>query len=346
MPKVKLARALALALSFSLAAPAFALWTGNSAAGAPVTMTGASAGSATALPSRALTFKAQPEGEGPNITLGDLIEQRLPAQVAAIVVQAANGPGTTVFVDPALVDMKLRLAPGGPWHLRPGYNALRVPVPAQKISGRALYDFAYGYLQTSLSGTSGTVIKPQGKVFGLTLYDAPTRFRVRPPDDHALSGYVELRVDVLQSSGSDEDKVVDTMPVSFLVERSGPRLFTTGDINPGDPLGPQNLALQVVDTTFAPDGFDSLSRVQGRVAKAYIPAGRMLDSHMVDLPLAIHRGDEVRLLVRSGAIEVQTTAEAMRDAHVGESLPLRVQSSDRQVQARCVDSDVAVENAW
>jgi len=293
-----------------------------------------------------VSLKPSFEAHGPNVFLADLVEQNLPPAVAAIVVKPSGGPGSEVDIDPALVNLKLRRAPGGPYRLKAGYPTLKVAVPAQKVSGKILLDFASGYIEAQLSGTAGVDIRPQGHVFGLTLYDAQVRFRARPPEDHALRGYVELRVEVLQSSLSGEDKVVATVPVSFLVRREEPRLVTTQAVQRGELLGADNLEVRVMDTTFAADGFSLLASADGKVAKTYIPAGTPLDVDMVDLPLAIHEGDSVRLIVRSGAVEVDTTARAMRDARVGDSLPLQISDTGKLVQARCVDADAAVENAW
>jgi flagella basal body P-ring formation protein FlgA len=293
-----------------------------------------------------VTLRPRLTAHGPNVTLGDLIEQGLPPDVAAIAVKPADGPGTTMDLDPALVALKLRKAPGGPYALKSGYGPLRVDVPSQAVAGKVLLDFARGYLEAQLSGTAGVDIQPQGKVFGLTLYDAQLRFRVRPPEDHPLRGYVELRVDVLQNSASGEDKVVATVPVSFLVRRREPRMVTTQAVNRGDALGPDNVAVAVMDTTFAADGFPDLQSIQDKVAKTYIAAGTPVDVDMVDLPLAIHVGDTVKLLVRSGAIEIEASARAVRDARVGDTLPLEITDTGKMVQARCVDMDVAVQNAW
>ncbi len=306
----------------------------------------APAGQGRAAAGGALGLKRFPKAHGPNIVLGDLVEQDLPAEAAAMAVKPSGGPGSLVVVDPALVALKLREAPGGPWTLKPGYTSILVQVPAQKIPGHALLDFAQRYLAGRLSGTPGVRVENQGRVFGLTLYDSQVRLRARLPEDHPLCGYVEMRIEVLQDDVNGEEKVVATVPVSFLVHRHGPRLFSTQPINRGDPLGPQNLESRDIDTTFEPDGFSDLGAVQGRVAKTYVPPGRPLQAAMVDLPLAIHLGDVVRLLVRSGGVEIETTGKAMRDARVGDGLPVQIPDTGKQVQARCVDADVAVENAW
>jgi flagella basal body P-ring formation protein FlgA len=304
------------------------------------------AGPAAELLSGTVSLKLSPTAHGPNILLGDLVAENLPPDVAAFAVKPAGGPGSWVDVDPALVALKLKRVSGGPYALGPHGGILRVEARSQKVSAELIRNFAADYLRNQLSGTAGVDIELQGGGLDLNLYDAPVRFRIHPPEDKALRGYLVLRVEVLQSDINGQESVVDTVPVNFLVHRREMRLFTTQPVHRGDIFGPDNLAVQEMDTTMVEDGFSDLGYVSGKVAKTFIPQGKPLSVAMVDLPLSIHEGDMVRLLIKSGAVVVETSAKAGRDAKVGDSLPLLVQDTGKQVQARCVDVDVAVQNAW
>jgi flagella basal body P-ring formation protein FlgA len=293
-----------------------------------------------------VSLKVSPTAHGPNIYLGDLIEGKLPLVVASEAVKPSGGPGTTATVDPQLVALKLKKASGGAFSLAGDGRLIKVAVPAQRVAGADVERFAESYLETRLSGVAGVRIERQGKVLEQRFYDAPLRLRIHPPDDHPLRGYVELRVEILQSQGDGEEQLVSTVPVSFLVHKQETRLFTTRAVNRGETLGPQDLTARDVDATFFKDGFGDMADVQGKVARTYIPPATLLSMDLVDLPLAIHNGDVVKLVVRSGAIEIVTSAKALRDARVGDGVPLQVQDSGRQVQGKCVDMDMAVENAW
>ncbi|HTB34630.1 MAG TPA: flagellar basal body P-ring formation chaperone FlgA, partial [bacterium] len=177
------------------------------------------------------------------------------------------------------------------------------------------------------------------------LFDAPIRLVVRLQDGQSLRGDVVLRVDVMQAGVGEEEKLAASVPVSFLVRRKEGRLVATRPIRRGDLLGADDLALREDDATYDPDGIASLDAVAGKVAKTFVPEGHVLSMAMVDLPLAIQNGDIVRLLVHSGGVVVVASAKALRDARVGDSLPLQVVDSQRQVQGRCVDAGVAVTEA-
>jgi flagella basal body P-ring formation protein FlgA len=150
---------------------------------------------------------------------------------------------------------------------------------------------------------------------------------------------------VMQSNGGDAEELAASVPVSFLVRRREGRLVALRPIRRGDLLGAENLALREDDSTYDPDGIPSLDAVAGKVAKSFVPEGHVLTMAMVDLPLAIQSGDIVRLLVHSGGVVVVASAKALRDARIGDSLPLQVVDSQRQVQGRCVDAGVAVTEA-
>lgn len=311
-------------------------------------------GAAQALPadtapvslSGTVSLKLSPTAHGPNVFVEDLVAEKLPPEVGLIAVKPAGGPGNPVSVDPALVALKLKRAPGGPYRLDYQPRAVRVEVPAQKVTGTLIKGFAREYLDEQLSGTAGVSVEQQGAVMDLVLYDAPLRFRVRPQDNQPLRGYVELRVEVLQTAPNGEEKTVDTVPVTYIVHRQEQRVFAAQPVRAGEPFTAQNLEVHDIDATFSGEGFTDPSMVEGKVARTFVPAGKALQLAMVDLPLSIRSGDMVRLMVRSGAVVVEASAKALRDARVGDSLPLQVTDTGRQVQARCVDTDVAVQDAW
>lgn len=294
--------------------------------------------------SHELSLKVSATAQGPNVLLGDLVVEKLPPALAGMSVKVSGRPGGSVEVDSALVALKLKRDADGPWHLN-GPKSVHVDVPAQKVPGSVLRDFATDFLKQQLSGTAGVEIQPQGGVQDLVLYGAPLKMTVRPAEGATLRGNLVLRVDVAQEIFGGEQRVAATVPVSFLVKRRESRLVTKGPIRRGDVLGPDNLEQREQDATFDHEGVADLAAVQGKVARVFIPAGKPLTAAMVEQPLAVHRGDMVRLLVRSGAVVVEASAKAMRDARIGESIPLQVDGSDRQVQARCVDAGVMVREA-
>lgn len=280
---------------------------------------------------------------GPNVLLGEVVEG-LPPEAAALSVKPSGRPGTQTSVDAALVALKLRRAPGGPYQLS-GTGRSLVQVAEQLIPGASLRRFAQDQLEAQLSGTAGAELKPLGGVADLKLYGAPVRLHLAPIELGQLRGNVVLRIQVLQAGPDGAERETATVPLSFLVKRSEQRLVATRAIRKGEALGAENLALREMDATYEDRGFGSLGEVEGQKARAYVGAGKALTRSMVEFPPLIRRGDAVRVLVRSGAVLVEAAGIAQRDAREGESLPVLMDSSKKTLQARCVEAGIAVHEA-
>jgi flagella basal body P-ring formation protein FlgA len=292
-----------------------------------------------------LTLRVTGTAHGPNVLMKDVIEEELPEPLASVALKAAGRPGGQVSVPRFLAQVKLRAEQGQAWSVAGGTECL-LSVPVQHIPGLQIQKFAGDFLAAQLSGTAGVSMEAQGVPLDLETYEAPTRFLIQPGTQD-WRGNVVLRVQVMQPGPGDADKEVASVPVSYLVKRQEPRVYAVRPLRKGDPLDPAALVLHTEDTTFMQgQGFSSLEELAGKRARAYIAPGRAVTADLVELPPLIRRGDIVRLLVKSGGIVVETQGKALRDARVGESLPLEVEGTNSQVQARCVDVDVAVREAY
>jgi flagella basal body P-ring formation protein FlgA len=332
MTRVRAAAMAALALAASAAY----------GAGTPLAVTRA----ATVLEPRALAMKVSPVAHSRNATVADLVEGPLPSVLAALVVKPGLSPGVDVTVSVDLLGLKLRQVNLLGWTVDPkGPRSVLLKVPALSLPGATIRRFAQDYLMQLLSGSAGADVEPRGPVGDLRLFDDEPRLHVSLPEGLALRGNVVLKVDVMQAGPDGEDRLSASVPVGFLVRRHEGRLVSTREIHRGEALGPQNLALVDADATYESDSVDGFDKVAGKVARTFVGGGKVLARAMVDEPIAIQRGDIVRLMVHSGGVILEASAKALRDARVGESLPLQVLDTDRPVQARCVEVGVAVREA-
>jgi flagella basal body P-ring formation protein FlgA len=297
------------------------------------------AGAAAADEPKAATLKVSATAHGPNVLLKDVIAEELPAPLGAQVLKAVGRPGAKVTVARPFVQLKLK----GGWRLQ-GAESCEVSAPAVTISGAKLQAFAADFLDQQLSGTAGASVEKAALPADINVYDAPTRLDIKAPVMD-WRGHVVLRVRALQPGPQGDDREAASVPVSFVVRRREARVYAAKPIRKGDALDGSSLLLREEDTTFAPGGgFDSVEKLEGKQARAYIGAGRPVTQDLVELPAAIKRGDQVRLLVKSGAVIIETTAKALRDARVGETLPLELENK-KQVQGRCVEAGIAVRDA-
>ena len=74
--------------------------------------------------------------------------------------------------------------------------------------------------------------------------------------------------------------------------------------------------------------------VAGRIVKRPVRAGDPVPIVVVDLPIAIHRGQAVKVEVRSGSARLMFDAVAERDAREGDSISLRNPASGRTFEAK------------
>ena len=293
----------------------------------------------------ALTFKISGTAHGPNVLLKDVILEALPEPMASMAVKPAGKPGGQVNVNLPLVQLKLKAFGKLAWTLS-GPSVCQMTVPVQKISGDQFQHFAGDFLAAQLSGTAGATYEAKNKPQDLNTYDAPTRFKIFPGNQD-WRGNVVLRVQILQPGVNGEDREVASVPVSFLVHRKEPSVYSNKALRKGDALDAKALVLHDTDTTFIQgQGFSSFEELAGKRARAYIGPGKMITADLVEMPPLIRRGDIVRLLVKSGGILIETQGKALRDARKGESLALELEGSKNQVQARCVDVGVAVREAY
>lgn len=314
------------------------------AAGAPKAATSTAQALSAAKELSVLRFRLSGTAHGPNVLLKDVIEGDLTEPLASLAIKPAGRPGAKVTVPRTLAQLKLKGAKNA--QRLEGPDVCTLSVPTLTIPGSDLQAFADEYLAKQLSGTAGATLVPKGAAKDLETYDAPTRFSIKPNGDD-LRGNVVLRLQVLQSGAGGEEREVASVPVSYVVRRQEPRVFATKAYRRGESFSSQGLALKEVDTTFDPgQGFSTIEEVEGKQARAYVAAGKALAADLVELPPLIKRGDIIRVIVKSGSVLVETSGKALRDARKGETLPIELEQSHKQVQARCVEIGVAVREAF
>ena len=154
-----------------------------------------------------------------------------------------------------------------------------------------------------------------------------------------------LRLTLLQTleDGSEFEVGQATLPYSVKVTQN--LLLASKAIRRGEALDGLNTKIGLVDSsTFAFEGYSDAAQVQGLKAKLPIMAGKVIDPASLERPAAVKRGDIVKLIVRSGLVAVEVSAKAMRDAALGDSIPVEVLDSKKQLQARVLDQHTVVSD--
>lgn len=81
---------------------------------------------------------------------------------------------------------------------------------------------------------------------------------------------------------------------------------------------------------------------QGKVLRIGLMAGSPVSSSLLDLPIAVHRGQNVVLTLTDRSMTLKTTALAMEDGRVGDSISVQNPESQKSLRAT-VSRDGGVE---
>ena len=137
-----------------------------------------------------------------------------------------------------------------------------------------------------------------------------------------------------------EDKLLATIPLMFMVTTNQKVLVSARAINRGEVIDKSQLDSReiVLGPASLPETYlNSIPESAiGKVAVRAIPAGTALTASMIAEPLAIRRGDDVTLSVRSNHMEVVTKGVAQRDGYVGELIPVKVFVSGKDLTCKII----------
>lgn len=114
-----------------------------------------------------------------------------------------------------------------------------------------------------------------------------------------------------------------------------PAVHARGIIERGQLLGADDLSLQRINIGKAPRGFfNRLDEVLGKAAKRRIRAGQTLTPALLALPLAVKRGQPVKIVASHDGIEASTAGEALGDGQAGEVIRVRNVRSGKVIDAK------------
>lgn len=82
--------------------------------------------------------------------------------------------------------------------------------------------------------------------------------------------------------------------------------------------------------------FTKIRNVNGQILKRSMSAGQAFSVTNVKPPLLIRRGDEVVILASTGGLQVRVKGKALKDAALGERVPVRNKQSKRIIQGTAI----------
>ncbi|MGO8704856.1 MAG: flagellar basal body P-ring formation chaperone FlgA [Candidatus Brocadiia bacterium] len=143
--------------------------------------------------------------------------------------------------------------------------------------------------------------------------------------------FVKIKVD---------DKAFATVPLMFMVTTNQKILVAARPINRGEVI--EKGCLDTREIVLGPDSPQQTyldpapESAVGKVAVRSIPAGAALEASMVAEPLAIRRGEDVTLSLKSEHMEVVTKGIAQKDGYVGDLITVKVFLSGKDLTCKVV----------
>jgi flagella basal body P-ring formation protein FlgA len=190
------------------------------------------------------------------------------------------------------------------------------PLAADELAGearhalqRSLADHYEDLALAPLRPGAGALHVPQGDV----------RLRARAPAPPVYGGRATVWIDVLV-----DGRHYRSVPVGFEVRGCRDVLVARRELAPGAPLTGDALAVRRVDAAAleeAPVPADADPRAFRLVRP--VPAGAVLTRSHVGRARAVRRDEEIRVRAAVGAVAVETTAVATRDAMAGDVIRVR-----------------------
>lgn len=112
-------------------------------------------------------------------------------------------------------------------------------------------------------------------------------------------------------------------------------------IERGQTIGRDDLKLERINIGKARSGFfHRLDDVAGLAAKRRIRANQTLTPALLTQPLAVRRGEPVKIIASHGSIEASTAGEALGDGQAGDLIRVRNLSSEKIIDARVLEPGV------
>lgn len=132
----------------------------------------------------------------------------------------------------------------------------------------------------------------------------------------------------------------DAEPREFVVhaEISAEVLVTTVALPANRAIAAADLALERHDVVATPDALSDLTAVVGQSSRRSLRAGQVVLRQMLVMPVLVKRGEAVRIVARSGPVEVTSTGEALEAGRGEDTVRVRNAATGRVIRARVTAS--------
>lgn len=106
----------------------------------------------------------------------------------------------------------------------------------------------------------------------------------------------------------------------------------------GRPIAASDLAMERRDIGSTPDALSEPEAVVGQSSRRSLRPGQVVQKQMLVAPVLVRRGDTVRIVARTGPVEVTTAGEALEAGRGDDSIRVRNIATGKVIRARVTAS--------
>ena len=161
------------------------------------------------------------------------------------------------------------------------------------------------------------------------------------PAQHGLAQRMSALVDV--SVGGE---IYTTVPVWFAVRATRSALLARVPLRPGEALRAEDFQVQAVDVAMQSSAvLPGDAALGGMRLRRGLEPGAVLSAAQVEARPPVARDERVAVRVVRGTVTIETTAQALADARLGEMTRVRNMSTNESYSARVVGDGVVLVSA-
>ncbi len=170
------------------------------------------------------------------------------------------------------------------------------------------------------------------------------------PDDLLVS--TELRqlrqrgTSVIRIRLHDESRTLKSITLPVRVKRWRWLPVAAKDLAHGHILDFEDLVLKQIDITEMRDtDLPGMETVIGQQLCRYLTAGRPVHGRMIRQLPDLKRGDDLTVIVSSGAVRIEARGQALEEAHTGDEFLVRMEPTGKRLRAVLLESGKALVEA-
>lgn len=282
-----------------------------------------------------VSFRTSASVDGKQIQLGDIADfsddSVLAKALSSLVVSPAPEPGQAILLNTQAVRQYLVASNPIPadttWT---GATAIGVTRNGREIQSQYLLDLIADYITDNKDNLPRANVRflPDSLPLPFFIPVGDLNTEVIPSNPNILGS---SRFSIIFRIGSD---VVKNMSVRGKIEAIAQVVVSARKLRRGTILGNKDLTIAAVDISdlhepgFAEDNFTGL------VLTRSVRAGTPIVATMVETLPVVHRGEKVKILIKSGALQVTATGLAHSDGKLNQMIRVQNISSNKVVLCR------------